>query len=63
MRGFDQSPQHDGFEGEAYIDTVTVQRVEVVKGPASMLYGQVALGSIVNYITQRRATIRSRALP
>ncbi len=53
IRGFDQGPQHNGFVGEAYVDTATVQRVEVVKGPSSLLYGQVAPGGTVNYITKR----------
>jgi iron complex outermembrane receptor protein len=55
IRGFDQAPQHDGFVGEVYIDTTTVERVEVVKGPSSVLYGQVAPGGTVNYITKRPA--------
>src|SRR3954468_16252915 len=53
IRGFDQAPQHNGFVGEAYVDTATVERVEVVKGPSSVLYGQVAPGGTVNYITKR----------
>ena len=53
IRGFDQAPQHDGFVGEAYVDTTSVERVEVVKGPSSVLYGQVAPGGTVNYITKR----------
>src|SRR5436190_2202532 len=53
IRGFDQWPQHNGFVGEAYIDTASVERVEVVKGPSSVLYGQVAPGGTVNYITKR----------
>src|SRR5687768_5577746 len=53
IRGFDQAPQHNGFVGEAYIDTNSVERVEVVKGPSSVLYGQVAPGGTVNYITKR----------
>ena len=53
IRGFDQSPQHNGFVGEGYVDTLTVERVEVVKGPSSVLYGQVAPGGTVNYITKR----------
>src|SRR4051794_12843118 len=55
IRGFDQAPQHNGFVGEGYIDTVSVERVEVVKGPSSVLYGQVAPGGTVNYITKRPA--------
>src|SRR3954468_14030372 len=53
IRGFDQAPQHNGFVGDAYVDTVAIERVEVVKGPASVLYGQVAPGGTVNYITKR----------
>ncbi len=56
IRGFDQAPQHNGFVGEGYIDTLTVERVEVVKGPSSVLYGQVAPGGTVNYITKRPGT-------
>jgi iron complex outermembrane receptor protein len=56
IRGFDQAPQHNGFVGEGYIDTVSVERVEVVKGPSSVLYGQVAPGGTVNYITKRPGT-------
>ncbi|MBI5689838.1 MAG: TonB-dependent receptor plug domain-containing protein [Verrucomicrobia bacterium] len=53
LRGFDQlSPQRNGFVGTAYIDTVNVQRVEIVKGPASILYGQVQPGGTVNVITK-----------
>ncbi|AOS44197.1 Ferripyoverdine receptor precursor [Lacunisphaera limnophila] len=53
IRGFDQAPQHNGFVGEGYVDTATIERVEVVKGPSSLLYGQVAPGGTVNYITKR----------
>lgn len=54
IRGYDQlAPQRNGFVGNAYVDTVNVARVEVVKGPASLLYGQIAPGGTVNYITKR----------
>lgn len=53
IRGFDQQPQRNGFVGNTYVDTVAIERVEVVKGPASVLYGQVAPGGTVNYITKR----------
>jgi iron complex outermembrane receptor protein len=56
IRGFDQTPQHNGFVGEGYVDTVSVERVEVVKGPSSVLYGQVAPGGTVNYLTKRPGT-------
>ncbi len=42
----------DGFHGPSILDLTNVSRVEVVKGPASFLYGQVAPGGIVNVITK-----------
>ncbi|MEO6002269.1 MAG: TonB-dependent receptor [Opitutus sp.] len=59
IRGFDQlGPQRNGFVGTAYVDTVNVQRVEIVKGPASILYGQIQPGGTVNVITKRPTTKR-----
>jgi iron complex outermembrane receptor protein len=42
----------DGFHGPSIFDFTNVARVEVVKGPASFLYGQVAPGGVVNIITK-----------
>ncbi len=42
----------DGFSGPSILDLTNVSRVEVVKGPSSFLYGQVAPGGIVNVITK-----------
>ena len=42
----------DGFHGPSVFDFTNISRVEVVKGPASFLYGQVAPGGIVNIITK-----------
>jgi iron complex outermembrane receptor protein len=42
----------DGFHGPSIFDFTNVSRVEVVKGPASFLYGQLAPGGIVNIITK-----------
>lgn len=42
----------DGFHGPTIFDFTNIERVEVVKGPASFLYGQVAPGGIVNIITK-----------
>jgi iron complex outermembrane receptor protein len=61
IRGFPQAPQRDGFVTPnsggvltgPYVDTQNIERVEVVKGPASVLYGQVAPGGIVNYVTKK----------
>lgn len=55
IRGFDGdvTPQRNGFVGNRYVDAANIQRVEVVKGPASLLYGQITPGGTVNYITKR----------
>jgi iron complex outermembrane receptor protein len=56
IRGFTQGPEIDGFTSGAagiYVDTANIERVEVVKGPASILYGAIAPGGTVNYITKR----------
>lgn len=42
----------DGHHGPSILDFTNIARVEVVKGPASFLYGQVAPGGIVNVITK-----------
>lgn len=43
----------DGFAGPSILDFTNIARVEVVKGPSSFLYGQVAPGGIVNVITKK----------
>lgn len=56
IRGFQQAPERNGFNegggGNVYVDPVNLERVEVVKGPAALLYGQVSPGGTVNYITK-----------
>jgi iron complex outermembrane receptor protein len=42
----------DGFHGPSIFDFTNISRVEVMKGPSSFLYGQVAPGGIVNVITK-----------
>ncbi|MEZ5359805.1 MAG: TonB-dependent receptor [Candidatus Zixiibacteriota bacterium] len=42
----------DGLQGPSIFDFTNISRVEIVKGPASFLYGQVAPGGIVNIITK-----------
>ncbi len=37
------------------IDTNSIERIEVIKGPASTLYGSDAIGGVVNIITKKKA--------
>ncbi|MBI5425837.1 MAG: TonB-dependent receptor [Opitutae bacterium] len=55
IRGFDagSQPLRNGFTGPQVVDPTMVERVEVMKGPSSFLYGQLSPGGIVNVITKR----------
>lgn len=44
--------QRDFGEIPAVIDLSTVEQVEVVRGPASVLYGSDAIGGVINIITE-----------
>lgn len=47
----DTSPDH-----AVTVNTLTTERVEVVRGPATLLYGSSAIGGVVNAIDSRIAT-------
>jgi iron complex outermembrane receptor protein len=54
---FDGQPQWAGIFGHSLPDTYVasdVERVEVVRGPGSLLYGSNAMGGVVNIITRRQ---------
>ncbi len=51
----------DGFRTYSEPASITVQRIEVVKGPAAVLYGITKPGGIVNYITRVPETGRTSA--
>lgn len=46
-------PKRNGYRRYYLSDMTNVQRVEVVKGPASALFGEAQPGGIINYITKR----------
>ena len=58
IRGFATTNNlRNGFSvPDNYISPINVERVEVLKGPASVLYGQFEPGGIVNYITKQPLT-------
>jgi iron complex outermembrane receptor protein len=58
IRGFDSSTfllngiaQANGFGSN--ITTVNIERLEVLKGPSAVLYGQGQIGGVINRITKR----------
>lgn len=43
----------NGFVRYDFVNTANVQRVEVIKGPAALLYGTSSPGGLINYVTKR----------
>ncbi len=51
----DGHPQYQGIYGHPIADsyqTMMAERVEVLRGPASMLYGSNAMGGVINIVTR-----------
>lgn len=60
----DGHPQYNGIYGHSISDacqTMMAERVEVLRGPASLLYGSNAMGGVVNIVTRSMNTDGSRA--
>lgn len=65
MRGFNTNSGHSimAIDGDRYrgrstleynmIDPATIERIEVIRGPASALYGSDAMNGVVNIVTRR----------
>ncbi|MEM8675756.1 MAG: TonB-dependent siderophore receptor [Cyanobacteria bacterium P01_G01_bin.67] len=59
IRGFsDTSVLRDGFRqfgdvGQNFVETANLEQVEVLKGPASILYGEIEPGGVVNVVTKK----------
>ncbi|MDR2774144.1 MAG: TonB-dependent receptor [Tannerella sp.] len=54
---FDGQPQWAGVFGHSLPDTYVasdVERVEVIRGPGSLLYGSNAMGGVINIITRQQ---------
>ena len=52
----DGHPQYNGIYSHPISDsyqTMMAERVEVLRGPASMLYGSSAMGGVINIVTRR----------
>lgn len=69
FRGFrdDANVFYDGVRGDPYSgfsvpQLFNVQRVEVLKGPASALYGGGEPGGMINYVTKKPTFVESKEL-
>lgn len=54
MRGTENSyTLQDGFHRVFSADSINIERVEVLRGPSSLLYGSGCAGGVVNFITKK----------
>lgn len=53
IRGYESVNLRDGFRWELGNDSYNIERVEVVKGPAAVLYGSSQAGGFVNVLSRR----------
>ena len=49
--------ENKSMDGSALlVDPAMIERIEVIKGPASVLYGSEAMGGVINIITKKGGT-------
>lgn len=56
IRGFQANQTVNGISANALRqarDSISIERIEVLKGPASVLYGQLQPGAVVNIVTKQ----------
>ncbi|MEM9803914.1 MAG: TonB-dependent siderophore receptor [Cyanobacteria bacterium P01_D01_bin.56] len=59
VRGFGDTPvlrdgfRQFGFLGQSFAETANLEQVEVLKGPASILYGEIEPGGVINLVTKK----------
>jgi iron complex outermembrane recepter protein len=60
IRGFDEAPiLRNGFRqfgADVVTETANLERVEVLKEPASVLYGEIEPGGLINLVTKKPTT-------
>ncbi|HKB91963.1 MAG TPA: TonB-dependent receptor plug domain-containing protein, partial [Opitutaceae bacterium] len=57
LRGFSAPTSLvNGFRRVGLIDTVDIERIEIIKGPAASIYGAIQPGGVVNILTRKPST-------
>lgn len=63
IRGFNSSAaMRNGVRGLTTPDMMSIARVETLKGPAALLYGQTQPGGVINYITKNPSPTRKTTM-
>lgn len=67
IRGFSGSGFGDAYRNGLYnrqdiYDIANIERVEILKGPAAVLYGRIEPGGLVNYVTKKPLETRQFAV-
>jgi outer membrane receptor protein involved in Fe transport len=53
IRGFQAPEKRNGMESFTFVNSNVIERIEIPKGPQSVLYGQANPGGVVNLVTKR----------
>lgn len=56
FRGYEGAILRNGIRFNAWTDASNIERVELARGPSAILYGFVAPGGVVNYVTKKPMT-------
>lgn len=53
IRGFQAPEKRNGMESFTFVNSNVIERIEIPKGPQSVLYGQASPGGVINFVTKR----------
>lgn len=53
IRGFQAPEKRNGMESFTFVNAHVIERIEIPKGPQSVLYGQASPGGVINFVTKR----------
>lgn len=56
FRGYEGAILRNGIRFNAWTDSSNIERIELARGPSAILYGFVAPGGVVNYVTKKPTT-------